>query len=680
MARIKNTNKYPIKSPVETDYVVGTDSEGYGRTVNFLLSDLKSDSALQNNLVLLIKLKEVSTIQEAVSQFNELDPNVQVRPDQIPYIEVDIEDIKHLFALKTGKGIYGLDETQISIEDIRLVDADFQTGNINESGSITPVVISNRQVLAFSDHLVFESLSGNIGTSILKVSQTLIDSLEPSLGNPSEDNQVLVSQSDGTRSWMTISGGTNNFEGYFESGTQSGVNTVVNIGDNSGGGLGAFINIDSENQRVEISNSTDAGSIITFTKDEIQIGTTKLNIQGDVEATSFAVIGGTGNNLLLDDGSLTPISNFSQDGYVSNVQLTGTNLVFSRSGSNAFSGVVSLASIVGIQGLDIYDDTTTVSSVTSINFRSSDFQVSDNGAGDVEISFIGSGGSGDVTKVGTPVSGQIPIWTGDGTVKGSTSFTIEEFSGLANRLNVGEDDTIAGVIRLFGAPNNSGQASLSIYTNVGDDSEVDFWQMKAWDGGKTGNFRLGGEGIASDSLVIDEITGILSSPVSTNANINSTGNKALITKEYADENYLDTTLPLTSTITTDTDCLEAHVGGMNEVNSASDVEITVQPFSTESIPIGSVVVYTQRGTGSVSISYNGSASGDIAQTYRVGDTITLWHKSEDVWVILNKPHRLDSNIEDEPTGFTPIFNIGTISQANFDAGTPVSGTTYLITS
>jgi len=40
MTRIKNTNRYPIKTPSVYDYVIGTDSQNFGKTVNFRMSDI----------------------------------------------------------------------------------------------------------------------------------------------------------------------------------------------------------------------------------------------------------------------------------------------------------------------------------------------------------------------------------------------------------------------------------------------------------------------------------------------------------------------------------------------------------------------------------------------------------------------------------------------------------------
>lgn len=50
-----------------------------------------------------------------------------------------------------------------------------------------------------------------------------------------------------------------------------------------------------------------------------------------------------------------------------------------------------------------------------------------------------SGGSGDVSKVGTPVNNQVGVWTGDGTLEGDASFT---FDTTTDRLSV----TTSGIV------------------------------------------------------------------------------------------------------------------------------------------------------------------------------------------------------------------------------------------
>lgn len=140
----------------------------------------------------------------------------------------------------------------------------------------------------------------------------------------------------------------------------------------------------------------------------------------------------------------------------------------------------------------------------------------------------------------------------------------------------------------------------------------------------------------------------------------------------------DESLLPNATIASSTNTSNSHVGGMNEVTSATDITITVQQNSTEDIPVGSVLTYNQANTGRVSVAYSGSASGDSGQTYKEGDVLTLWHKSLDNWVILNPPHALDSTIVGEPTGSDQVFNVVSLTQAEYDAGTPVATTLYNI--
>jgi len=54
---------------------------------------------------------------------------------------------------------------------------------------------------------------------------------------------------------------------------------------------------------------------------------------------------------------------------------------------------------------------------------------------------ISTGGSGDVTKVGTPVDNQVGIWTGDGTLEGDAIFTLNNSAPTAT-LTFGDGSTI----------------------------------------------------------------------------------------------------------------------------------------------------------------------------------------------------------------------------------------------
>ena len=62
-------------------------------------------------------------------------------------------------------------------------------------------------------------------------------------------------------------------------------------------------------------------------------------------------------------------------------------------------------------------------------------------AGAGTLTIAASGGSGDVTKVGTPLNNQMAVWTGDGTLEGTSDFT---YDGTSLNLITGKNFQIAG--------------------------------------------------------------------------------------------------------------------------------------------------------------------------------------------------------------------------------------------
>ena len=123
------------------------------------------------------------------------------------------------------------------------------------------------------------------------------------------------------------------------------------------------------------------------------------------------------------------------------------------------------------------------------------------------------------------------------------------------------------------------------------------------------------------------------------------------------------------------------VGVMVDVNSATDVVVTVRDFSIEPIPVGSILTYRQAGVGKISNTYLGAA-GYSATTYRIGDVLTLWQKTQDNWVVINPPHAIDSQTVGEPTGSDQVLNVVSLTQAEYDAavGSHNADTLYVITS
>ncbi len=66
----------------------------------------------------------------------------------------------------------------------------------------------------------------------------------------------------------------------------------------------------------------------------------------------------------------------------------------------------------------------------------------------VTINSTGGGGGGDVTKVGTPVDGQVGVWTGDGTIEGDLALTFDTTDdtlviGASGKLAFGAVDVLS---------------------------------------------------------------------------------------------------------------------------------------------------------------------------------------------------------------------------------------------
>jgi hypothetical protein len=141
-------------------------------------------------------------------------------------------------------------------------------------------------------------------------------------------------------------------------------------------------------------------------------------------------------------------------------------------------------------------------------------------------------------------------------------------------------------------------------------------------------------------------------------------------------------LAVDSTQTADFDVTDAMTSGMVKVDSATDITVTVRDFATHPIPVGSVIAIMQANTGTITVNYTGSATGDALKTFRDGDVLSLWHEEEDRWVVINPPHAIDSTTVNEPAGSDQVLNIVTLTQAEYDAavGSYNAETLYIITS
>jgi trimeric autotransporter adhesin len=109
-------------------------------------------------------------------------------------------------------------------------------------------------------------------------------------------------------------------------------------------------------------------------------------------------------------GSLTVSSSITANSFIGNGSGL-TNVV-----SSSYSVTSSHATSVAIDSVDVEDlsATGTPSGITYLR-------------GDNTWATVA--GSGDVSKVGTPVDNQVGVWTGDGTIEGNTTFTFDSTTG-----------------------------------------------------------------------------------------------------------------------------------------------------------------------------------------------------------------------------------------------------------
>jgi hypothetical protein len=154
-------------------------------------------------------------------------------------------------------------------------------------------------------------------------------------------------------------------------------------------------------------------------------------------------------------------------------------------------------------------------------------------------------GTGNVTKVGTPVNNQVGVWTGDGTLEGDTALT---FDTTTDRLSVGTSGILeVGTIELGHASDttiarvSAGVASIEGNNIVTNTSSPTLATVTT-----TGNIELGN---ASDTTLSRGSAGVLAVEGVTIPSISSTNT---LTNKRVTPRVGTTTSSATPTINTDT--------------------------------------------------------------------------------------------------------------------------------
>jgi hypothetical protein len=125
---------------------------------------------------------------------------------------------------------------------------------------------------------------------------------------------------------------------------------------------------------------------------------------------------------------------------------------------------------------------------------------------------LNTASGGDVTKVGTPVDNQVGVWTGDGTLEGTTTLTYSgtalTIGGAAPVLNIGQAadlSTGTASIEVGAARTGDGVSQIDL---IGDTSWTDYGLRLIRNGGVNGTSQLTHRGTGTLSIITDEVAAI----------------------------------------------------------------------------------------------------------------------------------------------------------------------------
>lgn len=168
----------------------------------------------------------------------------------------------------------------------------------------------------------------------------------------------------------------------------------------------------------------------------------------------------------LDDGVNTYIAETSAD----NVEIVtgGTAAVTFGVGQNATfsSKILSAASTAGRTGFNMAEGVAPSSPDDGDHWLTAagEYFVRLNG---VSVDLSAGGGGGDVTKVGTPVNGELGVWTGDGTLEGA-----DDLTWSSTRLTLGLTSGNAAALRINGPA--TGQPEIRFQQASVDKAKISF--------------------------------------------------------------------------------------------------------------------------------------------------------------------------------------------------------------
>ena len=306
-------------------------------------------------------------------------------------------------------------QTQIDAKGAGTLTAVTGTTPVNSSGGTTPAISIDNATTSATGAASFSSdnFSVTAGAVSIKDNGVAVDELADIArgsiiyGNASAATAELtkgvgdsILTSDGTDlSWATSYTGnvTGNLTGNADTVTTNANLTgdVTSIGNATAIGAGVIVDAD--------------------VKSDAAIAYSKLGIiptwNQDTTGTAATVTGAT-------QAAITSAANLATVGTIGTGVWEGTAVAANKGGTGQ--------TVYAVGDILFADTTTTLDNLAA---TTSGLVLTANGV-DTAPSWQAAAGGGDVSKVGTPVDSQVGVWTGDGTIEGTTSLVFDA-TGLA---------------------------------------------------------------------------------------------------------------------------------------------------------------------------------------------------------------------------------------------------------
>lgn len=270
------------------------------------------------------------------------------------------------------------------------------------------------------------------------------------------------------------------------------------------------------------------------------------------------------------------------------------------------------------------------------------------------------GGGGDVTKVGTPVDNQVGVWTGDGTIEGTTGFTYN-----------GSNLQLTGDIGSTGTRITKGWFTDLQVTNAIAGSITGNAATVTTNANLTGHITSTGNATLLGSFTLSQLNTAIS-----DANVENIANKATSLATLNNDLYPTTQSLFQQRSVTGTDAIVSTDNGKTIVfNSATPFNFTI-----DALTAGMQMGLINKGTGTVTlVAGSGVTLGGVTSLATNESAAVIYYTSTSVDAIggggtaLTNPMTTEGDIILAGSGGTPTrLGIGTNGYVLTSNGTTAS--------